>query len=188
MSPVVVRTFSTGPPPFSLPSALRVLGPHLSPSLAMWISGKSEVMWWPLAQVHAGADRYIHIGSNVDGDVARGGLQHGIVRGFGSGLHQLHRDSAGAGIGARRRHAKQFDPAAAGLRLDMPFAEVRWMLPPPVSISAPPPMSPRSMLPPPVDALTLPSCTGELQFPRRRSQCWRPAWPDIISTLPAAGL
>jgi len=28
MSPVVVLTFSTGPPPFSLPSAWRVLGPH----------------------------------------------------------------------------------------------------------------------------------------------------------------
>jgi len=32
MSPVVVRTFRTGPSPFNLPSAVSVFGPHWPPS------------------------------------------------------------------------------------------------------------------------------------------------------------
>src|ERR1700682_3115793 len=49
ISPVVVRTFSVGPPPFNLPSAVAVPGPHSPPSVVTRISEKSERMRWPFA-------------------------------------------------------------------------------------------------------------------------------------------
>ena len=48
--PVVVRTFSTGPPPFKFPSAVAVPGPHSPPSLMTRISEKSERILWPFAR------------------------------------------------------------------------------------------------------------------------------------------
>src|ERR1700676_2961704 len=49
ISPVVVRTFSVGPPPVNLPSAGAVPGPHSPPSVVTRISEKSERIRWPLA-------------------------------------------------------------------------------------------------------------------------------------------
>ena len=58
------------------------------------------------------------------------------------------------------------------------------MLPPPVSMSAGPPISPRSMLPPPVDAFTLPTATLDLQHCRRPPRCMAPCSPESTITLP----
>src|SRR6266849_106044 len=46
--PEFVRTFSTGPPPFSCPSAVTVFGPSCPPSLETRMSEKSLRIVWPL--------------------------------------------------------------------------------------------------------------------------------------------
>src|SRR5882762_6388587 len=51
ISPVVVRTFSVGPPPFNLPSAEKLLGPGQSPpSLVTRMSLKSDMILCPFAR------------------------------------------------------------------------------------------------------------------------------------------
>ena len=95
MSPVEVCTFSVGPPPFSLPSAVSVFGPHWLAFAADVDVGKigSDVV--SVAHIHAGAHVDGYIGGDIHRDVARARFQIGIVT-LAAGIHQLHGDPARA--------------------------------------------------------------------------------------------
>ena len=118
MSPVEVCTFTTGPPPFSLPSAVSVFGPHFAAFAADVDVGEIRRDAVSVAHIDAGTHIDGHIRRKVDRDVARARLQVRIVP-LSPRIHQLHCDAARAGFRLRRRHAVQLDPAAPGLGVNV---------------------------------------------------------------------
>ncbi len=158
MSPVVVRTFSIGPPPFKLPSAVAVPGPHSPPSVVTRISEKSERMRWPLASSMEARIVMFRFGRQIDRDVAGGSFQHRI--GALAAGDELGDDSAGPGLGPGRRHAVERNAAARRSRpapLRSPSSDGccrrRFQSRPGPAIS------PNSMLPPPVVTFNGPAAT-----------------------------
>ena len=177
MSPLDVRTFSMGPPPFSLPSAVSVFGPHLSPSLAIVNIRKIGRDAMPVAHVDAGTHIDRHIGGNIDRDVARARFQIGIAA-LAAGVHQLHGDPARAGFRRRRGHAVELDAAAACLRVNVSLGRGqagccrrRFRSPPDRQRRSDPRCRRRSKPSPS-------RCTAALRCCRRRFQSIAPCAPD----------
>ncbi len=171
MSPVVVRTFSAGPPPFKLPSAVTVFGPQSPPSVVTRISEKSEWMRWPLARLDGRANRDVQVRRQIDRDVPGGSFQHRIValiRRRRRTWPRCHRPRSQPARTARRSASMLPPPVSALHRLhsrkpagccrrrfqfrpDRRCRPDRYCRPPVVAFTFPPQRS-TSMLPPPVSS------------------------------------